>query len=89
MHREITSMHDMASLVRGRRTDLELSQDELAKRAGLARKTVIELERGSSTPSIESVLRLVGAFGLRLVVTDEGERGGRVDLDALIGGHSS
>ena len=44
----------------------EMTQDELAKRAGCTRQTIIALEQGKYVPSIELAFRVARAFGLPL-----------------------
>ena len=41
-----------------------LTQEELARAAGVSRQTVIALERGSYAPSVTLALRLAGVFGV-------------------------
>lgn len=86
----IRSVRDLAAAVRGRRRDLALSQAELARRAGVARKTISELETSKSAPELGLMLRVLAQLGLELKV----EAGGRtrtnrpaVDLDAIIEDH--
>lgn len=43
----------------------ELTQSELAERAGVGSGTVIRLESGAASPSLETVADLAGALGLR------------------------
>jgi putative transcriptional regulator len=44
----------------------EMTQEELAKRVGCTRQTIIALEQGKYVPSIELAFRVAGAFGLPL-----------------------
>jgi transcriptional regulator with XRE-family HTH domain len=74
-------MRDLAAFVRGQRQATGLSQAELARRAGMARKTVLEIESGTSRPSFESVLRIVDAFDLVIEVTEGSKRRRTLDLD--------
>jgi transcriptional regulator with XRE-family HTH domain len=61
-------------LIRKVRRLADLSQRELATAAGVSRSTVGRVESGTLTPSLETLLRLLGVAGLRLVVTDEDGR---------------
>jgi HTH-type transcriptional regulator/antitoxin HipB len=88
----VRSIRDLAATVRGRRTDLGLSQADLASRAGVSRKWIYEFEAGKSTAGIGTLLRVFDGLGLALDVTprDGGSPGtgrGGVDLDALIDDH--
>jgi DNA-binding XRE family transcriptional regulator len=46
------------------RTERGLTQEELAERAGVTRQTIISIERGRYSPSIELALRLAHLFGV-------------------------
>ena len=52
--------------VRRRRTDLGLSQEQLAERANLHRTYVSDVEAGKRNPSLESIQRLVEALGVSI-----------------------
>ena len=42
----------------------EMTQLELAEKAGVSRQTIIALEAGKYTPSLELAFRLAGVFGV-------------------------
>ena len=44
----------------------EMTQEELADRAGCTRQTIIALEQGKYVPSIELAFRIARAFGVSL-----------------------
>ena len=44
----------------------EMTQEELASRAGCTRQTIIALEQGKYVPSIELAFKIARAFGVRL-----------------------
>ena len=44
----------------------EMTQEELAKRAGCTRQTIIALEQNKYVPSIELAFRVAKAFGVHL-----------------------
>lgn len=88
--RRIRSTHDLASTVRGRRKELALSQAELARRAGVARKSISELETGKVAPEFGLALRVLEQLGLALEVgPGAGGPAARrsIDLDAVIDEH--
>jgi HTH-type transcriptional regulator/antitoxin HipB len=85
----ITSIRDVAGAMRGRRTDLGLSQAALARRAGVSRKWISEFEAGNLSAEIGLVLRVLDALGmaLDLISGDDAAPPGvanRVDLDELL-----
>ena len=55
-------------LVREARRRVQLSQRELAERAGTTQSAIARLETGRSTPSFDAVLKLVRLCGLDLEV---------------------
>ena len=44
----------------------EMTQEELATRAGCTRQTIIALEQGNYVPSVELAFRIAKAFGVSL-----------------------
>jgi putative transcriptional regulator len=46
------------------RTERGLTQEELADRVGVTRQTILSIERGRYSPSIELALRLARLFGV-------------------------
>ena len=57
----------------------EMTQEELANRAGCTRQTIIALEQNRYVPSIELAFRVAKAFGVPLeeVFQDEDSQGGK------------
>lgn len=62
----VRSVADVASAVRGRRTDLKLSQAALAGRTGISRKWISEFEAGKATAEFALVIRVLEGLGLEL-----------------------
>ena len=86
----ITTGRDLAAAVRGRRKDVAISQAELARRAGVARKSISEIESSKSSPELGLVLRVLEALGLVLEVersTATRKSKSAVDLDAILEEH--
>lgn len=85
----IRSIHDLAAAIRGRRTDLGMSQVELAKRTGVSRKWIYEFEAGKPAAELGLLLRVLDALGLgiELMILSDGNAEATettVDLDAVI-----
>jgi y4mF family transcriptional regulator len=57
---------ELASLVRARRSELGLTQEELAGVIGVHRAFVSQFERGKTTVRFGLALRLVQALGLEI-----------------------
>lgn len=55
-------------VVKERRHELGLSQEELAARSGLHRTYITDIERGARNITLKSAARLAGALGLSLSV---------------------
>ncbi len=52
--------------IRRRRRELDLSQEELAERAGLHRTYVSDIERGDRNPSLENIEKLAKALNIKV-----------------------
>jgi HTH-type transcriptional regulator/antitoxin HipB len=81
---QINSIHDLAAAVRGRRLDLDLTQAELAARAGVSRDWLNQIEAGKPTAEVGLFIRLIDALDLRLDLVPRGSEPPLVDLDALL-----
>lgn len=64
----MSAIAELGALVRARRTDIGLTQAEVAVLSGLSRATINQLEQGSSTTdlSLNRAVRLLEALGLGL-----------------------
>ena len=63
--------------IKAERSLLDISQEELAYRAGLHRTYVSDLERGARNPSLDTIEKLAQA--LQLSVSSLFEKAGNVD----------
>jgi transcriptional regulator with XRE-family HTH domain len=63
-----------------RRRDLNLTQESLAERSGVAQTEISRIERGRKSPTMDTFSRLAGA--LRLELWPRAARGPRVSLGA-------
>ena len=59
------------------RTERGMTQEDLAERAGVTRQTIISIERGRYSPSIELALRLGRIFGVPVEALFELDEPGR------------
>jgi HTH-type transcriptional regulator / antitoxin HipB len=57
---------DLGSAIRDRRRQLKLDQIDLAKKAGVSRKWIVDVEKGKRRAEIGLLLRTLDALGLRL-----------------------
>ena len=60
---------DLGAVIRDRRKQLKLDQSTLAKRIGVSRQWLIEVERGHPRAAVGLVLRAIDALGIRLDVS--------------------
>jgi transcriptional regulator with XRE-family HTH domain len=56
----------LGAAIRARRTDLDLTQQQLADRAGIAVHSVHTIERGNGNPTFRALLSCLAALGLEL-----------------------
>jgi HTH-type transcriptional regulator / antitoxin HipB len=87
---------ELGSLVRERRHDLRLSQQELAFRAGVSRPWLVAVERGHPRAELGKLLALLAELGLILDLrpdtdahVEPGSQPEMVDLDELLGEHDA
>lgn len=65
---------DASGLVRTVRRRADLSQRELAQRAGLSRSTIGRIESRSLAPGLRALVAILAVAGMRLVAIDEDNR---------------
>lgn len=67
---------ELGHLIRGKRQQAGISQEELAARSGLDRTYISGVERGTRNPSVTALLKI--ANGLRITIANllEGLEGG-------------
>lgn len=90
---QIRTASDIGALIREQRKNQKLDQAELAKKVGVNRRWVLEVERGKPRAEVGLVLKTLHALGLTLLIeggTAARRRGGRgreiesVDIDAIV-----
>lgn len=82
---------DIGLAIRQRRKDLDLDQAGLARRVGVSRQWIIEVERGKPGAEVGLVLRTLKALGVALEVAEptgpqvsDAPPGADVDLDEVL-----
>ncbi len=83
---KLETARDLAAVVRGRRTDLGLSQHQLASQAEVSRSWLAKLELARPSAEFSRLVALLDSLGLKLEVSpgqaEGSDRGtGRVELD--------
>jgi y4mF family transcriptional regulator len=87
----IRTPEDVGRAIRGRRVELGLDQGALARRVGVSRQWIVEIEHGKPRAEVALLLRTLSTLGLELTLkpakaeaAPEVFAPGLVDLDALI-----
>jgi y4mF family transcriptional regulator len=78
---------ELGAVIRDRRRQLKLEQARLARRIGVSRQWVIEVERGHSRAELGLVLRALDALSIGLdarVLDQIGDHPSGVDIDAIV-----
>jgi transcriptional regulator with XRE-family HTH domain len=65
------TMDSLSQLLRRRRRELGVTQADLARLAGLSLHGVSDLETGRGNPTLETLVKLTDALGLRIVIEPE------------------
>src|ERR1700719_295457 len=80
---------ELGAVIRDTRKRLKLDQATFAKRIGVSRQWVIEIERGHPRAELALVLRAMDALNIHLDAriddANRRRRSGAVDLDAIVG----
>lgn len=64
MNDQVKNSVELGALVRKRRADLRLTQEELAAVARVTPRLLGEVEHGKKTAQLDGVLRILAALGL-------------------------
>jgi y4mF family transcriptional regulator len=80
---------DLGAVLRDRRKQLKLDQAALAKRVGVSRQWVIEVERGHARAELGLVLRAIDVLNIHLdAAIDEANhrrrRSSTIDIDSIV-----
>ncbi|MGH7173625.1 MAG: helix-turn-helix domain-containing protein, partial [Gemmataceae bacterium] len=80
---------DLGAVIRDRRKELKLDQATLAKRIGVSRQWIIEVEHGHPRAELALVLRTIDVLDIYLdastaPVADRRRRSGPVDIHSIV-----
>ena len=79
---------ELGAVLRDRRKQLKLDQAALAKRIGVSRQWVIEVERGHARAELGLVLRAIDVLDIHLDATidevNRRRRSGAIDIDSIV-----
>lgn len=79
----IRVVEDFGAVARQRRRDLDLSQDALAKRAGVTRQWLVRFEQGNPDVSLSKVFAVVVELGLTLRTDPSESRSRTTDMPSF------
>ncbi len=84
------SLHIMNALeiiaaIAAQRRALGLTQEEVARRAGLSRRTIVAIEAGTHDIGLRKLLRILDSLGLALSVKSGRRRPTEDELSAMFG----
>lgn len=57
---------DIASIIKNRRSELRISQQDLAEMAGISLATIKDIERGAGNPSLKTLMQIGEVLGLEI-----------------------
>ncbi len=72
MQQKLTSIDQIGTVLRGRRKELKLSQEQLGFSAGIHRTVIAQIESGQREARLGTLLKLITALGLDLQLTERG-----------------
>jgi HTH-type transcriptional regulator / antitoxin HipB len=78
---------ELGAFIRDRRKQLKLNQSTFAKKIGVSRQWVIEIERGHARAELGLVLRALGVLDINLDVSIDQAKVSRsptVDINAIV-----
>ncbi len=55
-------------IIRKRRNELNLTQNDLAELSGIGLRTIKEIESGSGNPTINTIIKLLNVLGLEIYI---------------------
>lgn len=57
---------DIAFVIKNRRSELRISQQDLAEMAGISLATIKDIERGAGNPSLKTLVQIGEVLGLEI-----------------------
>lgn len=85
----MSSVLEIGQQLQRRRLELNLTQEDLAGRAGVSRRWLIELEKGHYNAQLWKVLAVAEALGLDLITAPRPELPGPDELDDYVSGFTA
>ncbi len=67
---KVTNSLDLAVIIRDRRNELKMTQEELARKAAVSRSFVIQIEKSKPSAQFGTILKILRALELEFKVGD-------------------
>lgn len=85
---QINNPGDIANFIKWRRAQLKLSQEGLARKAGVSRSWLAEVESGKPTVELGKVLKCIRILGATLHAAVRGREESTSVIDQILDQHS-
>lgn len=63
----------LGKVLKERRSEMGMNQDELSRKSNVAIKSIHSIERGKANPSIKTLNKLIEILGMDLIIIDSKE----------------
>ena len=67
------NLEQLGNIIRERRSELSLSQENLSNKSDVAIKTIHSVELGKANPSVKTLEKILENFGLEIIVVNRKE----------------
>ena len=67
------NLEQLGNIIRERRNELSLSQENLSKKSDVAIKTIHSIELGKANPSVKTLEKILHNLGLDMIVVNKKE----------------
>ena len=67
------NLEQLGNIIRERRNELSLSQENLSKKSDVAIKTIHSIELGIANPSVKTLEKILQNLGLDMIVVNKKE----------------
>jgi transcriptional regulator with XRE-family HTH domain len=65
------NLEQLGNIIRERRNELSLSQENLSNRSDVAIKTIHSVELGKANPSVKTLEKILENLGLQMIVVNQ------------------
>ena len=67
------NLEQLGNIIRERRSELSLSQENLSNKSDVAIKTIHSVELGKANPSVKTLEKILDNLGLEMIVVNKKE----------------